>query len=452
MAFSQRLGSLRLFDACAGALLLLMPLSVFWQLGAPAAQGVLPLYVAPGIFLTDLAAALMILASLPRQGAAWRALFRRWRSPVVLRSLAPLAALALLGFMTAPWALSPGLAVYTSARWLLAMGVYLAWLAQPRRMETLAPVFLAGLGLQAMVGALQFLFKGPLGLPGELALRVDQSRAAVIYVDGSSWLRAYGLTFHPNVLGGFLAVGLLVCLPLLDRWFFRFLWWGLAAGLALTFSRSAWLAAAVTLPPLAAWLAWKQPAMRRPLLVTLGVAAGAGLLGGALLARPILGHLDVFASLSEYTSISARGELIDVALRTILSHPFTGIGAGNFPLAALGANIHDVAHSVHHVALLLASEVGAPGAGLWYWLWLAPVLSLEKRLRSPRPWPVALAAAWFALGFIGLWDSYPWSLDSGRLLTVTLLAWYTLAVESSSFAEASAGDRILASSLKGAQL
>jgi len=244
-----------------------------------------------------------------------------------------------------------------------------------------------------------------------------------LWLEGSAWLRAYGMTFHPNVLGGFLAVGLALGLSEVKTWPGRILWWVMLAGLLVTFSRSAWLAAGLTVLPLAVWLYRQQPDLRKSLRITLGAAAGAGLIGGAALMAPILNRFNVFSSFSEYTSISARGELMTLALQSIRQNPLTGIGAGNFPLLALQSNVHDAAHSVHNVALLLGAEIGLVGAALWYWLWLGPIFTAGKNPRSVSAQTLSLAAAWFGVGLIALWDSYPWSLEAGRLLSVTLLAW-----------------------------
>src|SRR5690606_23448205 len=97
--------------------------------------------------------------------------------------------------------------------------------------------------------------------------------AAIVPVGTLRWLRAYGLTFHPNVLGGYMAVGLLVCLPLLQRWGMRLVWWLLWLGLFLSFSRAAWVAVALTLP-LPLWWFWRhRPDSRGGLLVSAGGAA-----------------------------------------------------------------------------------------------------------------------------------------------------------------------------------
>lgn len=416
---------LSIWTKIAGAIFVLtVPLSIFWQLGPPASPAVLAMYVSPGVYLTDAAAILLILTALLQPaGHSVHRQKRGWLAP--LKISLPLLILPLLGLVSSLTALSPALALYTSLRWLLAVGVFLAWKHLRLDLDLTVRIFLAGLLIQAVIGALQFIHKGPLGLPGELALPIERARAAVFAIGNTTFLRAYGLTFHPNVLGGFLAAGLILGLPLLKQPAFRFVWWGLGIGLFLTFSRSAWLAGAIVLPLSVAWLLWKQPALRRALLITLGVVLAAGIVSGIFLIRPILARLDIASSFSELTSIAGRGELQGLAFEILGQKPLTGIGAGNFPLAAAAARINDVAHYVHHVPLLLAAELGLAGGLIWYWLWLAPALSIEKRLRGTHPWPIVLAAAWFALGLIGLWDSYPWSLESGRLLAVTLLAWYS---------------------------
>jgi hypothetical protein len=279
-------------------------------------------------------------------------------------------------------------------------------------------VFVFGLTFQASIGLAQVVKQGPLGLPGELALEASLPGASILAVGGGRWLRAYGLTFHPNVLGGFLAAGLLSSLPLLNRREVRCLWWVLELGLLFSFSRSAWLATGLVLPPLAFWLARHRPALRRPLITTLVVAGLIALLVGALLAGQMTSRLRPGSTATESRSLIERGRLIAFALKLIARQPLTGVGAGNFALAPGNPALRQ---PVHNVPLLLAAEVGLAGAGLWFWLWLAPGLALNRRQNSSLPWSVVLAAVWFAWGIIGLWDGYPWAYDFGRLFSATLL-------------------------------
>jgi hypothetical protein len=396
------------------ALALLLPLAVYWPVGRSPAPGVLDIYVRPGLYPSDLALAVLLVACLaqhrPLEGVGGHG-----------REMGLWAALVGLGLLTAPWALSPALATYTAVRWLLALGVYASFARGDVAPASWATVFAIGLGVQVCVGIAQVVAQGPLGLPGEVALAAGQPGAAILTVGDNRWLRAYGLAFHPNVLGGCLAVGLLLSLPLLARRWMRPLWWLLGTGLLLSFSRSAWLAAGLVLPPLAGWLAWRRQELRRPLAVTLGAAGLILIVAAGLLMPQILSRLDPLATATESRSLQERGALIGLALDVVRERPLAGVGAGNLALALQHVDAEISPQPVHYVPLLLAAEVGLLGGGIWAWLWLAPGLALAGRLREAGPWPVFLSATWFAWGAIGLWDSYPWALNSGLLLGASLL-------------------------------
>ncbi len=410
----QRIGS-GLLGWAAGVLVLLSPFSVYWPLGRSAASDVLEIYVAPAFYLSDIGVgAVWLAALLGGNFTLWGV--RRHSARLTI----PLVILVGLAVLTTPTALSPTLAGYTVVRWILALGVYLALARGTAVVESVMAVLFIGLGFHALIGLGQILKQGPLGLPGELALEPARSGAAVIVVGGVRWLRAYGLTFHPNVLGGYLTIGLLTGLPRLRQWRWRLWWWVLWLGLLLSFSRAAWLSTALALGLAASWL-WRQPAWRRPLGITLIGALVLALVVAALLVAQIQTRLRPLGTPSEFRSLSERGLLIGVAIDQIVHQPWIGVGAGNFPLAVLSANAPVTPQPVHNVPLLLMAEVGLLGGGVWLWLWLAPELALARFGRNLTPWLLALIYAWLAWGVIGLWDSYPWALETGRLLSVTLL-------------------------------
>jgi len=413
---------------------LLIPVSTHRPIAPSPAPEILDLYVRPGLYLSDLAVCALLLANL--LGPNKRC--RHWGDH---RLTLPLLALVGLAFVTIPAALSRVLAGYTAIRWLLAAGVYLSLVRGNLPVEFWAKVFVTGLGVQAVIGLGQTLHQGPLGLPGEFALEPARSGAAILQVDGQRWLRAYGLTFHPNVLGGFMALGLLLSLPLLTRWHMRLWWWLMGQGLVLSFSRSAWLATALVLPPTAAWLAWRQPNLRRPLSVTLAGAVLATLLSGVLLAGQFRSRVRPTETATEFRSLNERGGLIAVALDTIADRPLTGVGAGNFPVAMLATDTRIIPQPVHKVPLLLAAEVGVIGGFLWIWLWLTPGLAVNPAARGQNPWLVVVVSAGFALGIIGLWDDYPWALNAGRLCTITVLSLISRTLFSHSTSPGRAGKR-----------
>ena len=403
-------------------LMLVMPMLVYWPLNAAPVAGIIPVYISPALYLTDFLVLLIILLRL----LAWRGIPQPIKNAFSDRSFLwsffPLAAIVLLGLIDAGFALSPALAIYTALRWLMALGLYLTLLCTPLPTEKVVLIFLLGLGVQAVIGLGQFLMRSPLGIPGELALPVSVPGSAALSFNGMRWLRAYGLTFHPNVLGGFLGVGLILGLPMLPRRWLTPLWWLLAIGLLTTLSRSAGIFAALVIPLAAVWLARRQPALRRQLLIAFGGLLGAGLIGILALGGVLLHRASPLKSMAELTSLSGRGELIRLALKATDERPVIGIGAGNFPIYVSRSDSPAIRHPVHNIPLLLAAEIGLPGGILWYILWLAPPFMLVGRWRRLSLWAIPFTAAWFFLGLIGLWDFYPWGLESGRLLSVFVLA------------------------------
>jgi hypothetical protein len=117
----------------------------------------------------------------------------------------------------------------------------------------LAAALAVGVAIQAVVALAQVLLQRDLGLQilGELHLDPVKSGTSVVAANGTRWLRAYGLSVHPNALGGMTVVGLLftwaglICAKGVRR-----IIWGLVylAGLTtllFSFSRGAWLAMGV---------------------------------------------------------------------------------------------------------------------------------------------------------------------------------------------------------------
>ncbi|MGH2543078.1 MAG: O-antigen ligase family protein [Ardenticatenaceae bacterium] len=405
-------------------LLLLMPFSFSRPLGDPAAPRVLPIYAAPGLEPSDLGVFALLL-SFALVVAAHPKSARRYVGPRAI--LSPLLGLPILAFLTAPWAVAPSFALYSALRWLLTALVYVALVRPEVPFARGLLVFALGIVAQTLLGIAQVVTQGPLGLPGELALEPALSGAAILSVGGTRWLRAYGMTFHPNILGGYIAVGLMVTLPLLRGRLTWLLWWLLGVGLLLSFSRAAMLALLLVLPFVAGWMFWGNPALRRPLAIALGGALVAVLLASLPLAGQIVTRLRPSATWTEARSLDERGDLLGVALTFIAERPLTGVGAGNFAVAIAEMRIPELPQPVHNVLFLLAAEIGLLGGMLWLLLWLTPSIMAGGLLARPDPWLLAGLGAWLVLGIISLWDSYPWAFNAGRLLTVAVLAWYVKA-------------------------
>ena len=264
--------------------------------------------------------------------------------------------------------------------------------------------------------------------------------ASVVETDMARWLRGYGSFPHPNILGGWLALGLLLAVKEAVRR-------GRSAastlsyipiaimsvGLAVTFSRSAWLAFGVGIAVLivgviARSVATKQsreqrnsdgitsPPFRR-LAMTLGVML---LFVGTLVwSYPEPFNERVFGSgRLETKSSEERSGGISEALQLIQKHPFMGVGVGNYGLA-----VHrDIDNSqpayyyqpVHNVLLLVLAELGVIGLILMIWL----AVSLRGAI-APKQSYQSMAAGLSVLlpiTVLAFFDHYVWSLYAGVMI------------------------------------
>ncbi len=397
-------------------LVLVMPLSVFFAVSSPLISGVFPMYVSIGIYLTDLVILTWLVLSVIEniQHDTFDILVNT--ISLSLPVLLPLALIYLLGGFSLFSAVYPGQTIYTNLRWLFSIVLFLLILFSKINIKSLIKVYMVGMAFNVVIGLIQVIISGPIGLPGELALPAHHPGAAAIPVGESTLLRAYGMTFNPNVLAGFLVVGLLIGFPLVKKWLWRGIWWMMLAGLVATFSRTAIVAFAIMVFFESLWLFIKKEEMRWPLIITLGIM----LL--AIFGVFLFFGLDPLSTFFYYnTSFNHRMGLAEIALEVILKNPLTGVGSGNFIGVAKYAPGIRYSDIVHNVPLMLASETGVLGGLVWVWLWLLPLTFRQGIWNTHRSTNIGFVAAWTALGIISLWDFYPWGLESGRLLSVFIL-------------------------------
>jgi len=257
--------------------------------------------------------------------------------------------------------------------------------------------------------------------PGEFPLDPARSGVSVVVANGVRWLRPYALLPHPNMLGGFLMIGLLAAVGWILSANQKLRWFGTAIfgfglwGLLLTFSRGAWLAFAVggfAIVP----ILWRTH--KRRLLRPLGVAGGIAIVVGLLFTFT---HRDLLlvrtssgsnTELSELRSYVDRTIFTNYAQRAIRENPVRGVGIGNFPWRAsfyLVESDFDLrGDNAHHVLLQAWAELGVIGWGLTVAAWMVGIeLALRNRPDAQR---AALLAGVLALGIIGIIDHYPWTI------------------------------------------
>jgi O-antigen ligase len=200
---------------------------------------------------------------------------------------------------------------------------------------------------------------------GEPQLEKSLGIAKTVWL-GREVLLPYGTTAHPNVLGGYLALGILGLLylqpphlrrqPLLLSLVGTVMVLTLIA-LLLTQSISAWLTLAIGLLV----LFWRQ---RGPLNVPVTFGAVTFIVGLFLI--PLL--LSITANyFPGNLSLTRRAKLNQAGLQMFLAQPVTGVGLGTFT-----AHVEDFSDSsevvrfvqpAHHLGLLWLAETGLLGLG-----------------------------------------------------------------------------------------
>lgn len=350
----------------------------------------------------------------------------------------PLAGLTVVSLVSVIFSVDPPLSGYHTMHLVLLAGLYLYLVNQIKSLSAVILPVALQVFVQATIGIGQTIQQRSLGLAslGELALDPAWSGVSIVWADGTRYLRAYGLSDHPNILGGCLAFGLV----LLAGWYVtaETKWhvpisglWALGVlGLFLTFSRSAWLALGGGLLLIA-------------LILLKNGQTGAGrnwlnlILAGLIVVFPFvwqhadylgvrLNWRDSFTQVAdESRSVHERQALNSVANHIFADHALTGVGVGTFPVA-LRQQAPDFPFNYQppHIALLeAAAETGLFGALFYFLALVTPWLALWFNRRQLRfsPHLVAISGALAAVTLVGFFDYYPWLLGPGRLWQ--WLAW-----------------------------
>lgn len=333
-----------------------------------------------------------------------------------------LAIFCAIATVNIPWADDWRVALFVSLHLWLIFGLFLSIKDQPESWRALALGFCAALLVQIVIGlgqfALQttaFLTLPSLEWPGQITPAM-RGASVVQLADGTRWLRVYGSFPHPNLLGGFTLMFLAgpAALLLFDEkprpWALALLAGG-AALLILTFSRSAWVGLAAA--GLVVLLQRRKLSGKRWLAA--GLAVFTGLLSAAApLHNLIFTRAGAGSVATEEFSNEGRAWLTGQALSMIQSHPFWGVGIGNFIIDyARHVPPGYLLEPVHNLPLLLLAELGIPGVVIGIGLGM---VILRNIWRSTSPQSVLFGAMLIGLLVTSLFDHYLWTLAPGRML------------------------------------
>ncbi len=348
----------------------------------------------------------------------------------------PLAALTVIGGVSAVVSYDPLISVYHAVRFLILFWFYVFIVNEIRSVGWIVVPVTIQVTLQSLVALAQFTAQHSVDLQalGELQLDPAWSGIGIVVANGVRLLRAYGLTDNPNILGGCLAFGLVFLLGAYLHGSFRALILAaFAAGtpaLLETFSRAAWLAflagCAVILLVEVAYRRWA--ALRS--LVSLATICSI-LLASILLsyARFFGVRLDVGSSFNvpsvEQQSLGERAILIQASIPMLLAHPLLGVGLGASAIAFQHQYpVFDVPYEPPHLTILEAAlETGLPGALAYLVAVLGPffIYLRHRRYLFADRFATASVALLLSIAVVGLFDYYTWLLVAGRLWQ--WLAW-----------------------------
>ncbi|MCL5736296.1 MAG: O-antigen ligase family protein, partial [Actinobacteria bacterium] len=234
--------------------------------------------------------------------------------------------------------------------------------------------------------------------------------------EGDISTRAYSIVENPNGLGAFLLLGTLLTLSLalrsrlrpIQRWTMALACVVLAAGVAVTFSRGAWLGLG------AGVVALFVMSYRR----YLAPLVAAGIVGWFVLPTSFANRL-TFAFSSTYLAKSlTAGRLYvwRIALYDIVSHPLLGVGLGTFG-GTTAVTFGYTRLWVDNFYLQVAAEGGLILFALFVWVLLRTAKGLVKGHSLVRdPYMRALTAGVFG-GFIAV-----------AVANLTASVWETLVV------------------------
>ena len=390
------------------------------------------------VYLSDICAGLFVLAT-----AVWLIIRRvPWQfGPPALT--VPLLLLPLGSLISSHWATDPALAAHFATRLLLLWLLYLAIINLAPQRTIIQASMGAVLVVQGLIAVLQFHQQHNLGLSrfGEVPISLE-GNFSILTANSTNWLRGYGLTPHPNILGGILAAlfVLVIACFLAANGRSRWLWAGTAVsglgGILFSFSRSAWLGLLVATLILFIWL-MAQPATRqRSLRLALPLMVAGLLILSAFTwtqRHLLLSRLTRSANPQEVRSVSERQALNQITLSLIEENPWPGLGAGqlSYHIDTYAAQLPDIeAQPVHNMPLLLTAEFGILGGLVWLWLMLAPLI-IAGQLWSKSQlnlWSLSLTLALLVLAVTDLFDFYSWGWQQGRMMRWLLFGLWAEAV------------------------
>lgn len=336
----------------------------------------------------------------------------------------------MVGLASVMVAINQLLALVALMHLVFAAVFFLALLDQRVEIKRVMIGFCAGLVIPCLLGLWQIATGGSgastlLGLAARDSARLGE--AVFELSSGTRIERAYGSFGHPNIFGGYLAVGIFSLIYLWQQIKDHRDQLLIKGGLILfsltliaTFSRSAILGLFVGL------VVWYIGAKNLRLTKKTVIKVGVSLALLMIVAWPVISSRFDFSSANEARSINERVAQYQDFPSIVSGHWLTGQGIGNYTLAVRETFPQRQwweYQPIHNVILLLVGEIGLLGL-ICMLLWIASLVRLNIS-RSPSE-ATSLSFAFLSIILvISLFDHYLWSLWSGLILAAFVAALIT---------------------------
>lgn len=386
----------------------------FWPLFA-FVSGIRVDYLSPTLYFTDILLILLFILCLKK-------IYLQLKSVNLLFLVACFLFLVINIFL----AKEPLSAAYGVIKLLemIFFGWYVATHINKKNIQTITLLFCFSMLFESVLAIWQFIKQGSVNglfyFFGERTFTGQTPGIANTSLNGSLVLRPYGTFPHPNVLAGYLLIGILFIESRImnyeswkKRTFFFCVILLSSIALFLTMSRVAILLWIVFLVQFLI----KSKLFNKYKLVALACICS---IGGIILLSPLESRFTSFSFGDE--AVTQRAFLMQQATMIIAHAPFLGVGLHNFfyylSPTSLWQNPYLLLQPVHNIYLLIAAETGLIGLGVFIYFLVLTYKRIQKKKSIIHNSCFILLSIVLILGFF---DHYFFTLQQGQLLLAFVL-------------------------------
>lgn len=333
------------------------------------------------------------------------------------------------------WATDKLLSFYYLVAMLLGTSSFLILQKKLLNFKKFTFILIFSIFLQGVLGINQFLTQAIpankwLGIAPHIAW---QGGTSVIETPSERFLRAYGGMPHPNILGGFLIIAILLGIGaymktsskektwkyfLLISIFVNFF------SLIVTFSRSAMLSLILGILLFFIYYLYNKHLLSaKKLLFFTIVFATIGILFYSLFHGLFTNRLNATSRL-EKKSVNERIAFLQEAKNIITQKPIFGTGMGNYTSFLIKNSTQKEVwrfQPVHNIYLLIFAELGVVGFSLFMFVIIFIVYDFFESFRKENTNRVIFSIIIISLLLLSFFDHWTWTNHSGIIISWILL-------------------------------